>query len=113
MTMPTHNRDVFHAVADPTRREILELLATADMPVHQLARHFNISRPAISAHLRVLREAHLVNEHKSGRERVYSLTPGPLREVRIWIAYFDPCWDLRLKRLKTHLNGNLHRSEEA
>jgi DNA-binding transcriptional ArsR family regulator len=110
--MPAQNRDVFHAVADPTRREILELLATADMPVHRLARHFNISRPAISAHLRVLREAHLVSERKSGRERVYSLIPGPLREVRMWIAYFDPCWDLRLKRLKTHLNGNLQPSEE-
>lgn len=100
--MAISNRDVFHAVADPIRREILELLATHNMPVHELAGQFSVSRPAISTHLRVLREAGLVEEHKSGRERVYSLIPGPLREVRLWIAYFDPFWDLRLKHLKTH-----------
>ncbi len=92
--------DVFSAVADPIRREILQLLSIDDWPVNRLCGQFAVSRPAISRHLRVLREAGLVTELKMGRERLYSLNPGPLRAVRMWIAHFDRFWDLRLKRLK-------------
>ena len=93
-------RDVFCAVSDPIRREILEMLSTDDLPVKDLCHRFEVSRPAISRHLRVLREAGLVTELRMGRERLYALNPEPLRAVRVWIAHFDRFWDVRLKRLK-------------
>lgn len=101
--MPAPPRDVFDAIADPTRREILELLASGAMHVSDLGRHFELSRPAISRHLRILREADLVRERKVGRNRLYALRPWPLREVRMWIANFDRFWGVKLKNLKTRL----------
>jgi len=98
--MPKSRRDVFAAINDPTRREILRLLADDALPVGELAEHFRISRPAVSKHLRVLRESGLVREERQGRERVYSLSARPLQEVRIWITQFDRLWAVRLKRLK-------------
>ena len=102
--MPTMQRDVFAALEDPTRRRILTLLADDDMPVGELTGHFRISRPAVSRHLRVLRESGLVLEKRVGRERVYSLRAKPLQEVRMWIAQFDRFWAVRLKNLKSRLD---------
>ena len=101
--MPDTPRDVFEAIADPTRREILALLASAAMHVGELSQHFELSRPAISRHLRVLREADLVRERKVGRQRLYALRPWPLRDVRMWIAHFDQFWGVKLKNLKSRL----------
>ena len=98
--MSTTGRDVFTAVADPIRRQILELLAGDDLPVNRLCERFEVSRPAVSRHLRVLRDAGLVTEFKIGRERLYALDPVPLRTMRVWIAHFDRFWDVRLRRLK-------------
>lgn len=97
--------DVFDAIADPTRRQILRLLAGEDLPVQALSAEFPISRPAISKHLRVLRESGLVTERKVGRRRYYQLQPAALREVGEWVAYFDRYWQERLDALRAHVEG--------
>jgi DNA-binding transcriptional ArsR family regulator len=76
---------LFAALADPTRCRVLELLHERPMPVHELAAAFSISRPAISRHLRVLREASLVREEKQGRENLYSLQRQQLRPMADWL----------------------------
>src|SRR2546430_17352188 len=78
-------RDVFRAIADPTRRAILDRLRAGPTPVNALAADFRQSRPAISKHLRVLRQASLVSEERRGRERLYQLEPKPLQQVAGWI----------------------------
>ena len=76
---------LFAALADPTRCRVLEMLHERPMPVHELAAAFSISRPAISRHLRVLREASLVREEKQGRENLYSLQRQQLRPMSEWL----------------------------
>jgi DNA-binding transcriptional ArsR family regulator len=90
---------IFAALADPTRRELLERLRLGDLPVYELAEAFNVTRPAISQHLRVLRDADLVRETRSGRERRYRLHAPGLREVAVWIARYEQFWEERLGRL--------------
>ena len=89
--------DVYRAIADPTRRAILDRLRSGPAPVNALALDFSQSRPAISRHLRVLRTAHLV------RERRYSLEPEPLHDVAQWIEEYRVFWQSSLTRLKRHL----------
>lgn len=91
--------DVFRAVADPTRRAILELLREAELSATELAEPFQVSQPAISQHLRVLREAGLVRVEKIGRHRRYKLNPEPLREIDDWIGDYRMFWTRRLERL--------------
>ena len=90
---------VYEAIADPTRRSILDALAAGEQPVNRLAEPFVMSRPAVSQHLRVLREAGLVRERRVGRERRYSLDATPLGEVAIWIATYRRFWANRMDRL--------------
>ncbi|MGH9366984.1 MAG: ArsR/SmtB family transcription factor [Thermoanaerobaculia bacterium] len=91
---------VFRAVADPTRRAILRRLATEDLEVGRLARHFPMSRPAISKHLRQLREAHLVVARRAGRRNVYRLNARPLRKVDGWLEEYRRFWERNLLALK-------------
>ena len=86
MKPPTSRHDVFHALADPTRRRILELLREVERPAGDLVETFRISQPAISQHLRVLREAGLVRIRRAGREHLYRLDPKPLAAVQEWVA---------------------------
>lgn len=95
--------DVYRAIADPTRRAILDRLRGGPAPVNALASEFSQSRPAISKHLRVLREAHLVSETRSGRERFYELHPRPLQQVAGWIEGYRSFWHVSLANLKRHL----------
>ncbi len=82
--------DTFAAVAHPVRRELLDLLRQEEQSVSQLAAHFDVSRPAVSQHLRVLLDAGLVSEQRRGRERIYRLQPGALQELEAWLeAYRD------------------------
>jgi len=84
---PSRNPEAaFQALADPTRRAVLDLLRHGSQPAGQIASAFPVSRPAISKHLRLLRRAHLVREHREGRHRVYQLNPEPLRAVDSWTA---------------------------
>jgi DNA-binding transcriptional ArsR family regulator len=101
LTRPQIQRNdrIFAALADPTRRELLERLRLGDQPVYELAEAFNVTRPAISQHLRVLREAGLVRETRSGRERRYRLHGTGLHEVAVWIARYEQFWDESLGRL--------------
>lgn len=91
--------DVFRAVADPTRRAVLELLRESELSATELAEPFLMSQPAISQHLRVLREAGLVSVEKVGRQRKYALNPEPLRAIDDWIAHYRVFWPSRLDRL--------------
>jgi DNA-binding transcriptional ArsR family regulator len=95
--------DVYRAIADPTRRSILDRLRAGPTPVNVLAADFAQSRPAISKHLRVLRQARLVTEQRAGRERVYQLQPAPLHQVAGWIEGFRAFWQISLENLKRYL----------
>lgn len=95
--------DVFRAIADPTRREILDRLRAGPAPVNALAADFDLSRPAISKHLRVLRSAQLVSEERDGRERVYRLEPQRLQRVAGWIEGYRGLWQRNLDSLKRYL----------
>ncbi len=95
--------DVFRAVADPTRRAILDRLRAGPTPVNALAQDFRHSRPAISKHLRVLRQARLVSETRVGRERLYQLQPAPLQQMAGWIEGYRAFWLTNLTQLKRYL----------
>jgi DNA-binding transcriptional ArsR family regulator len=97
--------DVFRAIADPTRRAILDRLRAGPANAGALASDFRQSRPAISKHLRVLREARLVIDTRVGRERVYMIDPVPLQRVAGWIEGYRTFWQSSLAQLKRHLEG--------
>lgn len=99
--VPTETKhDVFQAVADPTRRKLLRLLAEKEMPITELSSHFPMSRTAVSKHLRILFEAELVKGRKKGREKIFRLDPGPLKELKQWLSYYEQFWDNKLTMLK-------------
>ncbi len=95
--------DVFRAIADPTRRGLLDLLAQGEAPVAQLASSFEMSLPAVSQHLKVLRDVGLVTEQRFGRERRYRLQPAALKDVAQWVGHFERFWTERLDALGRHL----------
>jgi DNA-binding transcriptional ArsR family regulator len=88
--------DVFQAIADPTRREVLRLLAERELPISEITSHFPISRTAVAKHLQVLSEAELVSGRKVGREKIYRLHPEPLTELKDWLAYYEKFWENKL-----------------
>jgi DNA-binding transcriptional ArsR family regulator len=98
--------NIFRAVADSTRRSILDSLAERDLPMMALAGSFKVTVPAVSQHLRVLRQAGLVMERRCGRQRIYTLKPEPLREISDWVGYYERFWKRNLKRLREHLDRN-------
>ncbi len=98
--MVTQRAAVFHAIADPTRRDILDTLRRGERSAGEIAARYTVSRPAISKHLRVLREAGLVNERRESRLRLYSLRPEPLHEVGLWLDHYRVYWAARLHALK-------------
>jgi DNA-binding transcriptional ArsR family regulator len=91
---------VFRALADPSRRKILDRLVIGDASVNQLAEGFSTSRPAVSRHLRVLREVTLVVERREGRRRIYSLNPQPMSQADAWLSKYRGFWAARLQALK-------------
>lgn len=95
---------VYRALASGTRRQILDLLAEGPRPVHDLAAHFAMSRPSVSEHLKVLRDAGLVAEARHGRERHYRLDPAPLAEVHDWLSPYERFWRGRLRDLQQVLD---------
>ena len=92
--------DVFHAIADPTRREVLQLLSVKNQSIAELSSHFEVSRNAVVKHLNVLADAGLVRGEKSGREKIYYLQPEPLKELKEWLAYYEKFWYNKLTKLK-------------
>src|ERR1700721_4027135 len=103
----------FQALADPTRRAVLDLLRRGSQPAGEIASAFPISRPAISKHLRLLRRAHLVREHREGRHRVYQLNPEPLRAVDSWIEQYRSFWSVSLTNLKAFVEAEHARETQA
>ncbi|MFZ0479990.1 MAG: metalloregulator ArsR/SmtB family transcription factor [Terriglobales bacterium] len=99
----------FYALADPTRRALLDVLRTGPQAAGQIAEAFPISRPAISKHLRQLRKAHLVKENRRGRHRFYQLNPAPLKAVDSWLANYRQFWQLNLANLKTFVEDEYAR----
>ena len=97
--------DVFFAIADPTRRRLIDLLGhEPGQAVHALAQPFNMTRPAISQHLKILRDAGLVEEQRVGRERRYQLRGARLREVSDWVNQYERFWQEHLTRLGAFLD---------
>ncbi|WP_102712486.1 ArsR/SmtB family transcription factor [Paenibacillus castaneae] len=101
---PKH--DVFQAIADPTRRSLLNLLVDQELPVKAISGHFPISRTAVSKHLRVLAEAGLVKDRKVGRETRYRLEPEPLLELKRWLSYYERFWENKLSALKRFVESD-------
>jgi DNA-binding transcriptional ArsR family regulator len=91
------------ALADPTRRQIVELLGERELEAGAIAARFDVSRPAVSRHLRVLREAGLVRARADAQRRLYSLDPAPLAELDGWLDRYRPFWAQRLDALDTEL----------
>ncbi len=101
---PAQQDDVFAAISHRARRQMLDLLAGAERSVGEITARFEISRPAVSQHLRVLLDAGLVTERRHGRERRYRLVPEQLGPVRDWLASYERFWDDRLQRLQSQLS---------
>jgi len=102
---------VFGVLAEPRRRRILDLVRDGERSVGELVEALAMSQPAVSKHLRVLREAGLVEARVDEQRRLYRLRPEPLRELDAWLAPYRWAWDASLDRLETHL-GEMARSEE-
>ena len=92
-------RDVFHAIADPTRRVILSLIAIQAMTPNALAEHFDTSRQAVSKHIRILTECQLVKKELSGREIYYHFNPQKMKEIDKWLEPFRQKWEGRFSQL--------------
>ncbi len=109
--MVTQSDSVFHAVADPTRRAMLDRLRDGGQAVNEIASRFDVSRPAISKHLRVLLEARLVTEIREGRNRIYRLNAAPLRDVDRWIDGYRGYWAMNLQSLKRHVEQKVRKPQ--
>ncbi len=95
--------DVFNAIAEPQRREILVLLRGGEAPVSEVAQHLGLSQPGASKHLRVLREVGLVRDRKAGKQRLYGLDAGGLRPVHEWSGGFARFWNESFNRLDEYV----------
>ncbi|MFZ1808779.1 MAG: metalloregulator ArsR/SmtB family transcription factor [Cyclobacteriaceae bacterium] len=96
-------RDVFQAISDPVRRDIIELLAAETLTVNAIAERFNISRPAISKHLKILKECDLIEYKKNGRERFCFIQPKNLMPAFIWIDQYRKLWENKLDAFDNYL----------
>jgi DNA-binding transcriptional ArsR family regulator len=92
-------RDVYHAIADPTRRAIISLIALQAMTPNALAEHFNISRQGVSNHIKILTECELVKQEQQGREIYYSLEVKKMKEIDQWLDQFRKIWENQFKQL--------------
>ncbi|PAL15054.1 ArsR/SmtB family transcription factor [Peribacillus simplex] len=97
MNEKNQERDIYVAIADPTRRKLLRLLADVEeLPLNELTLHFEMGRTAVSKHLGILKEAGLVISRKVGRETRYRLNAGPLREIEDWVSFYRRFWSERM-----------------
>jgi DNA-binding transcriptional ArsR family regulator len=95
----------FEVLAEPNRRRILDLIKDEERPVGELVDELRLSQPAVSKHLRVLREAGLVEVRTDAQRRLYRVNPGPLRDLDAWLAPYRRMWSGRLDALEQHLDG--------
>ena len=102
--MKQQSFDVFQVVADPSRRQILRLLLKDSLTINSLAEHFDMSRPAVSKHIKILHEAGFISIQDIGRERHCILKQDGFEKLQEWINYFDKFWASKLKKLENILN---------
>ena len=103
---PDPRPELFAAIAHPVRRQILDLLAEEDRPVNAIASNFQVSRPAISQHLRILLDAGLVAERRHGRERRYRLVPEELARLYGWLSHYERFWKSKIQNLTDQLSAS-------
>ena len=96
-------RDVFQAIADPVRRDIIELLAEQPLSVNSIAEKFEVSRPAISKHLKILKECGIIEINKQGRERLCQIKPAKLIPAFLWIEQYRDLWEDKLDSFEKYL----------
>lgn len=96
---------VFAALANPTRRDVLDLLLDGPRPVQDIADRFDMARPSVSEHLKVLRDAGLVTETRHGRQRLYAVEPDPLQDLQQWLAPYERFWRRKLAGLGEFLDA--------
>ncbi len=96
-------RDIFQAIADPTRRSILVLLASQTMTAGAIANNFDVARPTISKHIQILSECDLIESSQEGREIYYQIRIDKMKEVDIWIDQFRRIWETRFDQLDDYL----------
>lgn len=92
---------VFRAIADPTRRNIMAMLANGEQALGDIAANYDMTRPAVTKHLKILEQGGLIAVRAQGRERLHSLQPEALRVVSDWLSVFSQFWDDKLENLKT------------
>ena len=97
-------RDVFQAIADPVRRDIIELLSTQTLSVNEVAEKFKISRPAISKHLKILNECGIVHFKQMGRARLCLIQPEKLIPAFLWIKQYNKLWEDRIDSFENYIN---------
>jgi DNA-binding transcriptional ArsR family regulator len=97
-------RDVFQAIADPTRRQIINLIAKKAMNLNAIAGNFEISRPSISQHIKILNECGIITIEKSGRERYCKIQPTNLKVIADWVEPFRELWEQKLDSFEEYLN---------
>jgi DNA-binding transcriptional ArsR family regulator len=105
--------DAFNAVAEPRRRQILDVLASGERPVNELVRLLGIGQPQVSKHLRVLREVGAVDARSEGRQRLYRLNGHALKPIHDWIKSYERTWSERFDRLDLVLDELKHKEEEG
>ena len=103
----------FAALADPTRRAILDRLRGAELPVHELAAGFRMSRPAISKHLRVLQQAGLIEQGRQAQWRPRRLRAGPLKDIAVWVDQYRRHWEESFERLDAYFRDLQDKQEQA
>ena len=96
-------RDVFQAIADPIRREIISLIANERMNLNAIADNFDVTRPAISNHIKILSECGIIEIEQQGRERYCRIQPANLKEVSDWIGQFNALWEKRLESFEKYV----------
>jgi DNA-binding transcriptional ArsR family regulator len=107
--MEQHRLDAFQVIADPSRRQILHLLSKDNLTINSLAENFDMSRPAVSKHIKVLYNAGFISIQDIGRERHCILKQDGFNELHEWLAYYDAFWGSKLKKLETLLNDKLNK----
>jgi len=100
--------DAFQVIGDPSRRKMLMLLSEDSLTINSLATHFDMSRPAVSKHIKVLYNAGFISIQDVGRERYCTLKKDGFAELQDWISYFDKFWTSKLKKLEDLMNKKLH-----
>jgi DNA-binding transcriptional ArsR family regulator len=105
--MATPTLDAFQVIGDPSRRKMLMLLSEDSLTINSLANNFDMSRPAVSKHIKILHSAGFISIQDIGRERYCTLKQDGFKELQNWISYFDQFWISKLKKLENLLNNKL------